>query len=197
MYNECYEKMVKAKVATKLDEEVWLNREGRIVGLEDDAFVRKTSYLMRKPKFVVFVDEVGDNASQKNDGNIAGTKYVVSKTMHALKRASHHDNHFTTLEFTLADGRPLLCVINIACSEVDAKIRMGIQPWCKIEGEGLLEDNIQANINGVNKYFPFGPTCEVDGKKIPTLVTCSENGGITPAILVEALKHFDVFEIFN
>jgi hypothetical protein len=63
----------------------------------------------------------------------------------------------------LADGRPLLCVIIIACAEIDAKIRMGIQPWCQIEGEGLLEESIQAKSNGVNKYFHFGPTCEVDG----------------------------------
>jgi hypothetical protein len=97
MYNECYEKMVEAKVASKVDEEVWLDKKGRIVGLEDDAFGRKTNYLMRKPEFVVFVDEVGDNTSQKNDGNIAGTKYVVSKMIYALKKAPHHDNHFRTL----------------------------------------------------------------------------------------------------
>jgi hypothetical protein len=77
---------------------------------------------MRKPEFVVFVDEVRDNTSQKNDGNIAGTKYVVLKMILALKRASYHDDHVTTLGFILADERPLLCAIIIACAEIDAKI---------------------------------------------------------------------------
>jgi hypothetical protein len=57
-------------------------------------------------------------------------------------RAAHHDCYFTTLCFSLADGRPLLCVIIFSCGEIDAKIRMGLQPWCKVEGEGTLEDNI-------------------------------------------------------
>ena len=112
-------------------------------------------------------------------------------------RAAHHDCHFTTLGFSLADGRPLLCVIIIACSEIDAKLRMRIQPWCEIEGDGKLEDNLAINSHGKDKYFPFGPICTVDDKEIPTYVACSERGGITPEILKGALQHIDSFHIFD
>jgi hypothetical protein len=40
--------------------------------------------------------------------------------------SSYKDHHFTALGFTLANGRPLLCVIIIVGSEVDANARMGL-----------------------------------------------------------------------
>ena len=50
----------------------------------------------------------------------------------------------------------------------------------------LLRKNI-----GRGKVFPGGPVCEFNGKNIPTFVTNSDSGGITPDILVEVLKHLD------
>jgi hypothetical protein len=138
MYHECYEKMVESKIAIKTVEENWLDKEGVVVEEEHLAFGRKTKYQMIHPNYLVFVDEVGDNTSQKDDENIAGTKYVVSRKNRALMRAAHNDCHFTKLGFSLADGRPILCVIIVACSETDAKIRMGLQPWCEVEGEGAV-----------------------------------------------------------
>ncbi len=121
MYYECYEKMVESKIAIKRAEENWLDKDGVAVEEEHLAFGRKTKYQMIRPNYLVFVDEVGDNTSQKDDGNIAGTKYVVGRKNRALMRAAHNDCHFTTLGFSLADGRPILCVIIVACSEIDAK----------------------------------------------------------------------------
>jgi len=197
MYYECYEKMVESKIAIKTAEENWLDKDGVVVEEEHLAFGRKTKYQMICPNYLVFVDEVGDNTSQKDDGNIAGTKYVVGRKSRALMRAAHNDCHFTTLGFSLADGRPILCVIIVACSEIDAKIRMGLQPWCEVEGEGAVMENLEANSHGAEKYFPFGPTCTIDGKKIPTFMGCSERGGITPEILREAMAHIDSFNLFD
>jgi hypothetical protein len=50
---------------------------------------RPTKYILNRPNYLVFVDEVGDNASQKDDGNIGGTKYVVRRKNRALMRAVH------------------------------------------------------------------------------------------------------------
>ena len=113
----------------------------------------------------------------------------------ALISSSFDSCHWTTLGFTLGDGRPLLCVIIFACAEVDAKMRMGIQPWCEIEGD--LVKNMAENSHGVDKYFPYGPSCWVDGKEIPCYVRCSENGSITSEILTDILKHIDSFNIFD
>jgi hypothetical protein len=128
MYYDMYAKMVDAQVAIELPDDVWLDAEGKVVEKQEDAIGRKTKYIMTRPNYCVFVDEVGDITSQKDDGNIGGTKYVVWRKKRALLRAAHNDCHFTTLGFSLANGKPLLCIIIISCSEIDARLRMGLQP---------------------------------------------------------------------
>jgi hypothetical protein len=107
MYEEVYEAMVESGVASKFDEEQFLDSEGNIVEKEEDAFGRKTKYLLTRPEYVFFVDDVGDNTSQKNDGNVGGQMFVVGKNERTLIRASYADNHFTVLGFTTADGNPV------------------------------------------------------------------------------------------
>ena len=162
---------------------------------EEESFGRKTKFLLTKPNYLIFVDETGDDTSQKSDGNRGGEKFVVGVGNRALLSSSFDSSHWTTLGFTLGDGRPLLCVIIFACTEVDAKMRMGIQPWCEVQGD-LVQD-MAANSHGPDKYFPYGPTCTVDGVAIPCYVTCSENGSITSEILTDILKHIDSFKIFD
>jgi hypothetical protein len=65
MYHECYEKMVESRIAIKMPEEIWLDKDGVVVEDEYLAFGRKRKYVMSCPNFLVFVDEVGDNTSQK------------------------------------------------------------------------------------------------------------------------------------
>ena len=43
-------------------------------------FGRKTKYLLTHPEMLLFVDEVGDSMSQKNDGNNGGQKFMVENT---------------------------------------------------------------------------------------------------------------------
>ena len=56
----------------------------------------------------------------------------------------------------------------------------------------VLEENM-----GNWKVFPGGPPCEYDDKHIPAFVTNSESGGITPEILVDILKHLDIYGIID
>jgi hypothetical protein len=51
--------------------------------------------------------------------------------------------------------------------------------------------NLEENSHGPEKYYPYGPTCHVNGKVVETLVTCSESGSITSEILTQVLKHLD------
>jgi hypothetical protein len=100
---------------------------------------------------------VGDNKSQQNDGNAGGEKFIVDKDKQTIKKSSCQDSHFTVLGFTLATGEPLCCAIvySSQVKDVDVAIRMGIQPWCEINGEGEID--IEANSNGVEKFYPFRP----------------------------------------
>jgi hypothetical protein len=59
---------------------------------------------------------------------------------------------------------------------------MGLQPWCEVEDEGTVMENLEVSSHGTEKYFIFGPTFTIDGKVIPTFTGCSERGGLTPEI---------------
>ena len=60
-----------------------------------------------------------------------------------------------------------------------------------IFADWIGEDNeIEKNV-GPGKYFPMGPTCVVDGEKIPCYCDCSSNGSITGKILTRILMRLD------
>jgi hypothetical protein len=86
-------------------------------------------------------------------------------------------------------GAPVCCVIFIAGKEITAKHRMGLKPWVDYIGDPAV--NLTEYSNGVDKYYPYGPTCFPYGKEVETYVTCNENGSITSEILRDALKHID------
>jgi hypothetical protein len=70
-------------VAEKLDHDVWQDINNNIVQTETEAYGRKTRYSLLHPEKLVFVDEVGENISQKGDGNVGGRKFIVVKDMRA------------------------------------------------------------------------------------------------------------------
>jgi hypothetical protein len=72
-----------------------------------EAFGRQTQYFIIHPDYLIFTDELGNNTSQQNDGNIGGEKFIVDKDRHAVKKSSYQDSHFTVLGFTLANREPL------------------------------------------------------------------------------------------
>ena len=84
MYDQVYSAMVKSGVALQLPEKVWLDKEGRIMQEESAAVGRQTQYVLTRLNMVFFVEEVGDNTSHKNDGNVAGEKFVMAAEQRAL-----------------------------------------------------------------------------------------------------------------
>jgi hypothetical protein len=51
--------------------------------------------------------------------------------------------------------------------------------------------------NGVDRMFPFGPTCTFIGVEVPTFVTCSKNGSITSQLLANMLQKMDKLCLFE
>ncbi len=141
----------------------------------------------------MFVDKVGDNTSQQNDGNAGGEKFIVDKEKCTIKKSSYQDSHFTVLGFTLTTGEPLCCAIvySSQVEDVDVAIRMGIQPWCEINGEGVTD------LEAVEKFYPFGPTCFCKGQKIPCFIGSSKNGSITSSLRTSMLAFIDENAKFN
>jgi hypothetical protein len=54
-----------------------MNKTSNIVETEDDAYRRETPYSLLHPEKLVLVDDVGENISQKGDGNAGGHKFMV------------------------------------------------------------------------------------------------------------------------
>jgi hypothetical protein len=55
--------------------------DNNIVNTEADAYGRQTSYSILHPDKLVFFEKVGENISQKGDGNSGGQKNLVAKDM--------------------------------------------------------------------------------------------------------------------
>ncbi len=70
MYKGVYAAMVDAKVAIQLEEEVFVKPDGTITEKEEESVGRKTKFLLTRPEYCLYVDEVGCNTSQKSDGNV-------------------------------------------------------------------------------------------------------------------------------
>ena len=81
MHKNMYLCMVDCGVAVKwADGPIWFNCEGEVVETLGEAFRKKSEYELIQPDKVIFVDEVGCNTSQKNDGNVGREKFLVRPT---------------------------------------------------------------------------------------------------------------------
>ena len=100
---------------------MWVDAQGVIMEDKMVAVRQKTWYILTRPKMVFFVDEVGDNTSQKDDGNVGGQKFVVENNACALICSSYADSNFTILGFTNACRDAVCCAIILAMTEVEAK----------------------------------------------------------------------------
>jgi hypothetical protein len=74
MYAGEYSAMVKSGVAIELPEKVMVNSNGSITEEKKESVGRETRYILTRPEYAFFVNEVGCNTSQKSDGNIGGKK---------------------------------------------------------------------------------------------------------------------------
>jgi hypothetical protein len=51
--------------------------------------------------------------------------------------------------------------------------------------------------NGVDRIFPFGPTCIFNGIEMPTFDTCSKNGSIKSPLLTNIPQRMDELMLFD
>jgi len=79
VYESVYEKMAETGIAEKLPEAVIQNINNDVVQAKAEAFRLKTPYHSILPDKLLFVDEVGSNTSQKNDGAAGGVRYIGQK----------------------------------------------------------------------------------------------------------------------
>jgi hypothetical protein len=106
---------------------VYQYKEGNIVS-EDDGmrYGRKTKQILTHPKRVLFVDEVGANTSQKQDGHIGGRTLVLARGTQPQELNAYNYFHFTVLGFTAANGAPVMCCVIVIAKNLTTFEASGI-----------------------------------------------------------------------
>ncbi len=120
MYQEVYKEIASTGIARKLDSEVFLDKYGNITENEEEGFALKTHCYLEQPDKLIFVDEVGSNTSQANDGNIGGEKLLCIGSNHPQECENTKEAHFAVLGFTTASGEAVMCCIIFAASQLDS-----------------------------------------------------------------------------
>jgi hypothetical protein len=143
------------------------------------------------------VDNVGENISQKGDGNAGGKKIVVATDTRARVRNSFRE----FLGFTAVNGHPVMCAIIIAASKLRVTDVTGFN-LLSTDGEDVIDGDMSGlakeieemkdeHSNSIDRMFPFGRTYTFNGILVPTFVTCSKNGSIRSQLLTNMLKRMD------
>ena len=201
MYQMVETKMIEAGVAEKINEPVWMTKDGKVVSENNkhQAYGCKVSLHITHPEMVIMADEVGANTSQKGDGHVGGERYICGKGKVPQKKASKKDKHFTLLGLTLLTGDPLMCVIIFSGERNRDLIELGVDPF--IEKEDIIGDvsdgDYVINNTGKGKLFPTGPECQYKGKTIPCMCRWSKNGSMTGEILKDVVHTLDTYQLFD
>ena len=194
MYKHIMSKMVQTGVAIKLDGPVWVDRLGNLSS-EDDAFGCKVLYKLTRPDTCLCGDKVGENWSMKGDRHSGGKKLLTGRGKVPQKRASTKNIKFTMIGLTAFTGEPVICILIIEGKEpkgnIEAVINISVTPV----GDNRNIDFFLNN-SGPGKYYPGGPECIYNGKKVPVFIRWHQSASVTTHILVEALQTLDSYNLF-
>jgi hypothetical protein len=180
MYDE---QMEQAGVLEDLEEPVWMNFAGEIVGSEEEAFGEKVRQTVKHADYIFCVDEVGNNTNMKEEGRIGGERLLKAEGQSAGVTAATSSAHFSVLGFTAGTGEPVMCAIIFAAGEMTQELQLGIDIRSPmVEGD----DSIRANYGAGN----------FRGILVPPFVCCSPKGGITSELLRAMLKQMDSLDLF-
>jgi hypothetical protein len=87
-----------------------------------------------------------------------------------------------------------MCAIIFAAEALCESWVLGFNASARqIEGD----DDICSNTGGLDKQYPQGPFCHINGKPVPTFCCCSKNGSITSVLLEEMLCVIDRFKVID
>jgi hypothetical protein len=154
MYDGAYDEMVAVGVAKHLNEKVWMDKDGNIgVESKEMACGIKVDTVLTHLDYVLFVDKVGNNMKQKNDGHVGGGKYLCERGTMPKQTCATKDAHFTVLGFTSANGQPVMCVIILKGKQVKLEWSAGIDMQKLSIGEKHDPDYFEAN-SGPGKLLP-------------------------------------------
>ena len=134
MYDKIGEEMEDAKVAVRLAEPIWVDRDGNVCD-EKDAFGCKVTHQIIHPEYVIVFDELGGNTSQKGDGNVGGQLMLCERGKTPQLKISTRDKHYTMMGLTSINGKPVMCVVIFAGKRPNALCETGLDLHAPTVGE--------------------------------------------------------------
>ena len=138
MYDLVYDAMEKSSVVERLLEPEWENEFGEQVQ-QDKAVGEKVEYHITHLDHILYVDEVGNNTCQKDDGHNGGQKFLVQLGMQSRTACSTSEAHWTTLGFTSGTGKPVLCAIIFAAETLSVEERLGVDIFADCSSDYFSE----------------------------------------------------------
>lgn len=121
--------MVEANIAKRLEgsDKICNGRYKNLV-TQEERFRKIIDTVLTHPQNLIFADEKRCNASLKNDGYVAGTRFITKKGTVPQQMASTKDYWFTLLPFTLATGDAICCVVIFKSEKIELEfgVKMAI-----------------------------------------------------------------------
>jgi hypothetical protein len=178
MYENIYKTMVEADVAEELSE-----------AIQHEAGL-PTKYQLTKPEYVLFVDEMGCNTNQLNDGRVGGEMFILPKldSECGAPTGATTDLHYTVLPFISGTGEAVMCAIIFKSDQDISEIPINWKTGIDITYNDI-EDN--------ERVMGGGPTCFFQGKHIPCFYGTSPKASITTTLLTEMLKYLDTIGVYD
>ena len=124
-------------VAKKLETPEWQNETGQRVESKEEAVGETVEYEITHADHTLYVDEVGNNTCQKEDGSKGGQKFLVGGGTEPRNACSTSDAHSTTLGFTTSNGEPVLCAIIFVSETISVEEQLGIDIFAKCPNDIL------------------------------------------------------------
>ena len=179
MYDIFQHGLIESGNAELLETPVHMNSSGDVVEDIVDAYGLPVTMKYIRPYNIIVIDETGSSTREMGDRNKSGQRFMAPISKTPRHEASSKHSHFMVVPFTQLSGELVMVAIIFSGEKLKAEWVLGKDIFADWIGE---DNEIEKNV-GPGKYFPMGPTCDVDGKKIPCYCDCSTNGSITGKIL--------------
>lgn len=110
MYDGVMNEFVDAGVAVERDTPAWMDKDSKIVD-KSDAFGCIVAHDITHPDYIIVMDEVGGNTSQKGDGYVGGKLMLCETRKTPQQKINTKNKHYTLLGLTALSGKPIMCCV--------------------------------------------------------------------------------------
>ncbi len=110
MYSHIIDELVVAGLVVKLDESVWMDRDGNTC-IGEAAFGCKVHHKIVRPDLCFCGDEIGGNISIEGDGYYGGEKVLTEKGTIGQRKTSTWSKKFTMISLINFSGEPVRCLL--------------------------------------------------------------------------------------